>query len=144
MTKVRCALGEKLKGRRIALWGLAFKAGTDDIRDSPAMRLARWLHEHDAVVRGYDPAASARASEALPGLVIHDTAMDALTGADVVVISTEWPEFRDLDWSEARSRMAGDVVIDGRRLLDPTAMRDLGFRYERVGSPTSGAFAARR
>jgi UDPglucose 6-dehydrogenase len=124
-------------GRTIALLGLAFKAGTDDIRSSPAVQLARWLLAHDAVVRGYDPAAAARASKALPGLIIDETAVSALTGADLAVIATEWPEFRELDWEMVRPLMASPLVIDGRRMLDPAAMRALGYRYERVGSPSS-------
>jgi UDPglucose 6-dehydrogenase len=123
--------------RSIALLGLAFKAGTDDIRSSPAIRLGRWLLARDAVVHAYDPAAASKASAALPGLIIHDTAMAALSGADAAVIATEWPEFRDLDWASARRVMASPLVIDGRRILDPKAMRGLGFRYERVGSPSS-------
>ena len=124
-------------GRRIGLLGLAFKAGTDDIRSSPAVRLAGWLLDHGADVHAYDPAAAGHASRALPTLVTADTAVAALTGAEVAVIATEWPEFKDLDWSSVRERMASPLVIDGRRLLDPPTMRDLGFRYERVGSPTS-------
>jgi UDPglucose 6-dehydrogenase len=126
-------------GRSIALLGLAFKAGTDDIRYSPAVGLARWLLEHGAQVHGYDPAAMARASRALPGLIVHHTALDALAGADAAVIATEWPEFKDLDWAHVRGVMATPLVIDGRRLLDPEGMRDLGFHYERVGSPPSEA-----
>ena len=126
-------------GRHIAVLGLAFKAGTDDIRYSPAVELARWLLAHDAEVHAYDPAAASRASRALPGLIVHDTAMEAVTGAVVAVIATEWPEFRDLDWGAASRVMAVPFVIDGRRHLDPAAMRDLGFRYERVGSPPSEA-----
>lgn len=124
-------------GRAIAVLGLAFKAGTDDIRYSPAVGLADWLLAHDAVVHAYDPAAASRAARALPGLIIHDTAIEALTGADAAVIATEWPEFKELDWVSARSMMASPLVIDGRRILDPATMRDLGFRYERVGSPSS-------
>lgn len=124
-------------GRTIALLGLAFKAGTDDIRSSPAVALAEWLLAHDAAVHAYDPAAATKASRALPGIVIHDTAVGTLDGADAAVIATEWPEFRDLDWASARSRMARPLVFDGRRMLDPVTMRDLGFQYERVGSPAS-------
>jgi UDPglucose 6-dehydrogenase len=124
-------------GRSIAVLGLAFKAGTDDIRSSPAVGLAGWLLARGAVVHAYDPAAASRAARALPGLIIHDSAMGALAGAEAAVIATEWPEFKDLDWASARSVMAAPVVIDGRRILDPAAMRGLGFRYERVGSPTS-------
>jgi UDPglucose 6-dehydrogenase len=73
----------------------------------------------------------------LPTLVTVESAVEALTDADVAVIATEWPEFKELDWAGVRDRMATPLVIDGRRLLDPTTMRDLGYRYERVGSPTS-------
>jgi UDPglucose 6-dehydrogenase len=128
-----------VKGRRIGLLGLAFKAGTDDIRSSPAVRLAEWLLAHGAEVHAYDPAAAAHASSLLPDLIVHETAIEALTGADVAVIATEWPEFKELDWAAAREVMAAPLVIDGRRLLDPTTMRELGYRYERVGSPTNEA-----
>jgi UDPglucose 6-dehydrogenase len=130
-------------GRTIAVLGLSFKAGTDDIRYSPAVGLARWLLEQGARVQGYDPAAMPRASGALPDLLVHDTALEALAGADAAVIATEWPEFADLDWAHARGVMATPLVIDGRRLLDSGAMRDLGFQYERVGSPQNGAPSAR-
>ena len=123
-------------GRRIAVLGLAFKAGTDDIRSSPAVALAGWLLDHGAVVTAYDPAAAARAARVLPGILVHDTALGAMEGAEAAVIATEWPEFRDLDWAHARSVMASPVVVDGRRLLDPRAIRDLGFAYERVGTPS--------
>ena len=125
-------------GRKVALLGLAFKAGTDDVRSSPALRLARWLLARDAVVHAFDPSAASQARRELPGLIIHGSALDALTGADVAVIATEWPEFRDLDWERARSLMAVPLVLDGRRLLDPARMAALGFRYERVGSPPVG------
>ena len=121
----------------MGLLGLAFKAGTDDIRSSPAVRLAEWLLTHGAVVHAYDPAAARHASRLLPDLVIHGTAMEALVGAEVAVIATEWTEFKELDWAGAREVMAVPLVIDGRRLLDPETMRGLGFRYERVGSPSS-------
>jgi UDPglucose 6-dehydrogenase len=130
-------------GRSIAVLGLAFKAGTDDIRYSPAVQLARWLLEHGAIVHAYDPAAAGHAALALPGLIVHDSALDALTGAEAAVIATEWPEFRELDWAAARPLMADPLVIDGRRLLDPAAMRALGFRYERVGSPATEAVPSR-
>jgi UDPglucose 6-dehydrogenase len=126
-------------GRSVGLLGLAFKAGTDDIRSSPAVRLAEWLLTHGAVVHAYDPAAAGHASRLLPDLIVHGTAMEALVGAEVGVIATEWPEFKELDWAGAREVMAVPLVIDGRRLLDPGEMRALGFRYERVGSPSSSA-----
>jgi UDPglucose 6-dehydrogenase len=126
-------------GRRIALLGLAFKANTDDIRSSPAIELARWLIDRGAVVAAYDPAAGSRAARAVAGLVVCGSALEAVADADACVIATEWPEFKDLDWGAIGDVMASRIVVDGRRLLDPTGMRDLGYRYERVGSPTSSA-----
>jgi len=126
-------------GCRIGLLGLAFKAGTDDIRSSPAVSLAGWLLEHGAEVHAYDPAAAGHAARALPDLIIEGTAIEALAGAEVGLIATEWPEFRDLDWAGVKDAMVTPLVIDGRRLLDPATMRKLGYRYERVGSPTSEA-----
>jgi UDPglucose 6-dehydrogenase len=123
-------------GRRIGFLGLAFKAGTDDIRSSPAVTLAGWLLDHGAEVHAYDPAAAGHAARALPDLITEPSATAALAGADVAVIATEWPEFAELDWAAVRDDMATPLVIDGRRLLDPDAMRRLGYRYERVGSPT--------
>ena len=126
-----------VEGRTIALLGLAFKAGTDDIRYSPAVELARWLLERGARVQAYDPAAGERAARALPSLAVCESALDAVAGADAVVVATEWPEFTSLDWQRVRTGLAVPLLFDGRRLLDPNAMRELGFRYERVGSPTS-------
>jgi UDPglucose 6-dehydrogenase len=128
-----------VEGRTIGLLGLAFKAGTDDIRYSPAVELARWLLERGARVQAYDPAASRGAARALPRLAVCDSALDAVAGADAVVVATEWPEFADLDWRRVRAAVATPLLFDGRRLLDPGSMRELGFRYERVGSPPSVA-----
>ena len=132
-------LVEGVAGRRVALLGLAFKAGTDDIRSSPAIRLARWFLARQADVHAFDPVAATRAARAVPGLIVHDTAIEALAGADVAVIATEWPEFRTLDWPLIHTVMASPLVVDGRRMLDPAAMRDHGFRYVRVGSPLNEA-----
>jgi UDPglucose 6-dehydrogenase len=117
--------------------GLAFKAGTDDVRSSPALRVAELLMAGGVEVVGYDPHAAQNAAVVLPGLHLAATAEEALEGAGAAVISTEWPEFRELDWRSLASRMAAPVVIDGRRLLDGPAMRALGFRYEAVGAPVS-------
>jgi UDPglucose 6-dehydrogenase len=120
--------------RRVAILGLAFKADTDDVRYSPALRVAQLLLDRGLEVVGYDPSASANALLALPALRIAPSAEASLTGAGVAVIATEWPQFRELDWAAAGETMVARVVIDGRRLLDATKMRSLGFRYEMVGS----------
>jgi len=127
-----------LGGRTIGLLGLAFKAGTDDVRNSPALAVAARLLAGGAQVRAYDPEAAANARLQLPSLETTTSALGALDGADVAVIGTEWPEFAALDWVAARERLARPVVVDGRRLLDPVRMRALGYRYEAVGSPPDG------
>ncbi len=124
-----------LRGRRVAVLGLAFKAGTDDVRASPAVNVVRMLGEAGADVVAHDPEASANATRELPGLAVAATPLEALRGADVAVIATEWPIYRSLDWGEARAAMAHPVVVDGRRLLDPAQMLGLGFDYRAVGSP---------
>lgn len=123
--------------RRVAMLGLAFKAGTDDVRSSPALRVAELLMTSGVEVVGYDPHAAQNASAALPGLHLAATAEEALQGAGAAVIGTEWPEFCQLDWRSLAPTMAAPVVIDGRRLLDGTRMRELGYRYEAVGAPSS-------
>ncbi len=132
-----------LKGCRVAILGLAFKAGTDDIRSSPAMGVVRLLLEAGAEVVAHDPEAGANALRELPLLTISDRPIDALAGADIAVIATEWPMYRELDWAAIRPAMARPIVVDGRRLLDPTTMATLGFDYRRVGSPDPRPAAAR-
>lgn len=124
-----------LPGRRVAVLGLAFKAGTDDVRSSPAMNVVRLLLAAGAHVVAHDPEASTNAARELPVLSIAATPLEALRGADVAVITTEWPVYRDVDWAAAREVMAQPVVIDGRRLLDPVLMATLGFDHRAVGSP---------
>lgn len=122
---------------RVALLGLAFKADTDDVRYSPALRVAQLLLDRGADVVGYDPQAAANAAYVLPALKQVSSAEAALAGASVAVIATEWPEFRELDWATIGKTMATRLVIDGRRLLDPEKMRTLGYQYESIGASTA-------
>jgi UDPglucose 6-dehydrogenase len=124
-----------LEGKRIAVLGLAFKPDTDDVRTSPALALAARLLEEGAQVVGYDPEAGALAKEEVPGLETAASALEAATGAHCVVLATEWDEFRRLDLVALRDAMAHPVVVDGRNLLDPEAMADLGFWYYPTGRP---------
>ncbi len=124
-----------VSGRTVAMLGLAFKSDTDDVRDSPPLMVAKALIDRGAVVVGYDPQAGANAAASVPAIRLAATPMAALSGADVCVIGTEWPVFRDLDWAAARYVMRSPVVVDGRRLLDAEAMRRLGYRYATVGTP---------
>ncbi|HEX9798040.1 MAG TPA: UDP-glucose/GDP-mannose dehydrogenase family protein [Anaerolineales bacterium] len=130
-----------LKGRTICLLGLAFKPNTDDLRDSPAVEIARLLQERGARVQAYDPVAMDRArreiTEAQPQLCA--SAMEAATEADAVVLVTEWPEFRQLDWQQLRRVVRIPLVIDGRNFLPDDELTAHGFRY--VGVGRGGDFA---
>ncbi len=124
-------------GRTVGVLGLAFKAGTDDVRDSPALGVARELLARGARVRAFDPAAGENAARELPDLEVAETAEAALDGADVAVIATEWPAFKALDWAAARDRLRRPLIVDGRRLLDHGAMTALGYTYLAVGTDRS-------
>jgi UDPglucose 6-dehydrogenase len=122
-----------LVGKEIALLGVAFKPNTDDIREATSLVLAGRLQSEGAHVRVYDPVASLRARDLLGGARVCDTATDALRGADAAVLVTEWPEFRDLDWTAARESMRRALVVDGRNFLDGDLLTKAGFAYEGVG-----------
>lgn len=127
--KVRQAAGGGLRGRRVAMWGLAFKAGTDDIRESPALRVAHSLQREGADVVAFDPEAT---SEEVTGA---ESALEAVRGADVLLVATEWPEFREVDLEQARKLMRGHRIVDARNLLDPQQVRAAGFDYVGMGRP---------
>jgi UDPglucose 6-dehydrogenase len=124
-----------LRGKTVALLGLAFKAGTDDMREAPSLVLASRLLAEGAEVRAWDPVADAR--ELIHGATFCDTFVAAVRGADAAVIVTEWPELRDLARPEIRDSMRRPLLIDGRNLLDPAEVRAAGFAYEGIGRPTS-------
>jgi UDPglucose 6-dehydrogenase len=130
--RISQALGG-VAGRRIALLGLAFKADTDDVRSSPALWLANRLIDEGADLRAHDPAAGDNARRVLPRLAVVDTVDEALQDADAVVIATEWPEYRDLDWAKLRTTMHRPLIIDGRRLLREAELRAMGFEVVRLG-----------
>jgi UDPglucose 6-dehydrogenase len=134
--RILAALGRG-EGKRVGLLGLAFKAGTDDVRFSPALRVAQILIDSGATVVAHDPMASRHALELLPPLVIATSADDALRGAHAGVIATEWPEYLGLDWKAIRDSMEDPVIFDGRRLLHSLDLAALGYRYEMVGSAST-------
>ncbi len=135
------ALTGGLEGRRIALLGLTFKPHTDDLRAAPGLDIARDLLSRDAVVVAYDPMETARqrAAGLIDDLLIADTAIDALTGADAVGLITEWPEFVALPWADLARVVRGQVVVDGRNALDPEVMAAAGFTYSAFGRGTQTA-----
>jgi UDPglucose 6-dehydrogenase len=126
-----------LHGKRIAVLGLAFKPGTDDLREAPSLVIAARLVAEGAEVRAWDPVADAR--HLLPDVTFSATVLDAVRAADAAVIVTEWPELADLASPEIRDAMRTPLIIDGRNVLDPEAARALGFVYEGVGRPAAGA-----
>jgi UDPglucose 6-dehydrogenase len=124
-----------LRGKTVALLGLAFKPNTDDMREAPSIVLAGRLLAEGASVRGWDPVAD---GNALPsGVEIVGSVAEAVRRADAAVIVTEWPELRDLASAETREAMANPLIIDGRNLLDPALVRAAGFVYEGIGRPSS-------
>ncbi|MDP8959467.1 MAG: UDP-glucose/GDP-mannose dehydrogenase family protein [Actinomycetota bacterium] len=129
LEKVRQAAGGNLREATVGLWGLAFKAGTDDIRESPAVDLAQALMEEGALVRAYDP----KVSRPIPGLQRAADPLDAAKEADVLLIATEWPEFQAVDFRMLQEAMRGSAIVDARNLLDPAAVRRLGFTYTGIG-----------
>jgi UDPglucose 6-dehydrogenase len=125
----------KLRGKKIALLGLAFKADTDDMREAPSLVLASRLLAEGAEVRAWDPVA--RPGELMKGAVLCESVLEAVRGADAAVIVTEWYELRGLASKDVHDAMARPLILDGRNLLDPTATRAAGFAYEGIGRPSS-------
>ena len=130
VAKLQRRLGS-LRGKKVALLGLAFKPGTDDMREAPSLVLAGRLLAEGADVSAWDPVADGRVL--LHGVSIADSALAALDGADAAVLVTEWPELLELDWAQAASLMRNRLVVDGRNVLDPERIKALGFEYEGIG-----------
>jgi len=134
--KIRKHFGQELKGRRFALWGLAFKPNTDDMREAPALTVISELLEAGAEVSAFDPVAAGEAKRILgerKGLAFAPDAHAALAGADALVILTEWQEFRSPDFDTIKASLKQPVIFDGRNLYNPDLMRRFGFKYFGVG-----------
>jgi UDPglucose 6-dehydrogenase len=140
--KLQAHLGS-LRGRTVALLGLAFKPNTNDLREAPSLVLAPRLQAEGATVRVWDPVALEEARELLPGAEPAATVLEAVTGADAAVVVTEWPELAGLASLEVREAMRTPLVVDGRNLLDPAEMRALGFLYEGIGRPQAATAGSR-
>ena len=131
------ALGRGLNEARVAVLGLTFKAGTDDLRESPALRLVAALANCGAIISVHDPIATERgvAELAQQGIVVQpaSSALEACRGADIAIVATEWSEYADLDWHHVHQVMAGDCVVDGRAVLSVERATAAGLRV--VGLP---------
>ena len=134
--KLQAHLGA-LRGRRVALLGLAFKPHTNDMRGSPSLVLAPRLMTEGAIVRAWDPVALEEARGLLVGVEFADSVLEAVEGADAAVVVTEWPELRNIASPEVRQAMRTPLIVDGRNLLDPDTVRAAGFAYESVGRPSA-------
>jgi UDPglucose 6-dehydrogenase len=135
-TKIVNRLGSDLSGMRIALWGLAFKPNTDDMREAPSRVLVEELLQRGATVSAYDPVAMEEAQRALgpdPHIAYAANPMSALVGADALAIVTEWKEFRSPDFEEMKRRLRQPLIFDGRNLFDPDVVREAGFEYFAIG-----------
>ncbi len=122
------------RGKTIALWGLAFKPNTDDMRNAPAITIAERLYKDGAKIQAYDPEASHTAKAALKQKVTYmPNKYAALKGADALVIVTDWDEFKNPDWNKVQSLLHSPIIIDGRNMYNPRAMEKLGFVYHSVG-----------
>jgi UDPglucose 6-dehydrogenase len=120
-----------LKGRTVALLGLAFKPNTDDLREAPAVEIARKLVERGCRVKVHDPVALERFRREYPslGVLCCDTAEQTAAGADAVVLVTEWPQYREMNWEALAASMRTRLVLDGRNVLDRARLTRAGFRY---------------
>ena len=132
--KIKARFGDDLTGRTIAVWGLAFKPQTDDVREAPALTLCRELLAAGAHVRAYDPEAQ-RTARAVLGDQVHyaESSMSAADGADALALVTEWNEFRNPDLDALHAAMKQPVVFDGRNIYDPAELRERGFEYHGIG-----------
>jgi UDPglucose 6-dehydrogenase len=132
--KIKKHFGDDLKGRHFALWGLAFKSNTDDIREAPALYMIEALLAAGATVCAYDPEAMGNTKKAIGDTISYaESPYLALSGADALIIATEWHEFRNPDFTKISGLLKENVIFDGRNLFDPMVVQEYGFKYESVG-----------
>jgi len=137
--KIKNRLGENLAGKRIALWGLAFKANTDDLREAPSLALISDLLRAGATIQAYDPAAGGEARKMFQkdkNVRVVDSAAAALEGADALAVITEWQEFRSPDFAAIKAKLRTPAIFDGRNLYDPKVLKEQGFEYFPIGRKT--------
>ncbi|MBI3990229.1 MAG: UDP-glucose/GDP-mannose dehydrogenase family protein, partial [candidate division NC10 bacterium] len=122
-----------IKGKRMSVWGLAFKPNTDDLREAPALRIIKLLQREGALVRAYDPKAMENARLELQNATFCRDAYEAAEGAEALIVATEWQEFKELDLARVKTLMRRPLLLDGRNLYDKDAMLALGFEYLGMG-----------
>lgn len=127
------SLLKDVDGKKIAIWGLSFKPDTDDMREAPSIEIIKELQGSGAVIRAFDPAAMKEAKKVLKNIEYAENPYDVLKGCSLLLILTEWDEFRELDKNKIKSLLKEPNIVDGRNLYDPKQMRDLGFNYMGVG-----------
>jgi UDPglucose 6-dehydrogenase len=138
--KIESHYGGQIAGKRFAVWGLAFKPRTDDIREAPALTLLNYLVEKGATAQVHDPEATGHIRDIYGNKLIYcESAMDALNGADALAINTEWKVYQNPDFDEMRTRMNDHVIFDGRNLYEPDRMSRHRFSYHSIGRPTAHA-----
>jgi UDPglucose 6-dehydrogenase len=128
-----------IRGKKLAVWGLAFKPNTDDIRFAPSIELMRALINQGSIVRAYDPQASEKAREVLPDVTYCADPYEASKDADAILIATEWDEFRNIDWQRLKRLVERPLILDGRNMLDGLVMADSGFSYVSIGRGLAAA-----
>ena len=134
--RIIAAAGGSVRGKTIAIFGLTFKPETDDMRDAPSVPIVGRLAEDGALIRAFDPAGMEQARPMLPASVVYcRDALDAAQGADLLVVVTEWNEFRAIAPERLREAMRGDLIVDLRNMYEPASMQAAGFRYQSVGRP---------
>lgn len=136
--RVRELLGDSVEGKTIGLLGLAFKPGTDDMREAPALSIAEILREEGATVRGYDPVSMDNVARTHPWIELKNDAYDLVTGCDAVIVVTEWNEFKQLDMVRVHSLLKEPNLVDGRNIYDPAIMIEMGFNYRAIGRGFEG------
>jgi UDPglucose 6-dehydrogenase len=135
MEKVKKALGS-LSGKRIAVLGLTFKPQTDDIREASSLKIIHYLIQNNSYITAYDPQGTEHVKKIYPAIHYAKTPLEALKGADAVIIVTEWKEIIEIDWQKAKNILSQPFVFDGRNCLNSSAMLKLGYHYEGVGTPS--------
>ena len=134
-TRIEAAAGGSLRSKIIAVFGVTFKPNTDDVREAPSLVILPMLQVRGAKVRAYDPQGRENGQELLPGVEWFTNALDTVKGADVLVVLTEWNEFRAVNLQHLRNQMRGDVLVDLRNVYQPSLAQAAGFSYYGLGRP---------